>query len=57
MGEFLLPYEAVRASDDPDGALGRFIDSTYAAAATLGKWDRDALENSVLTPPVPLLDV
>jgi hypothetical protein len=46
LGEFLLPYEAVRTSDDPDGALSRFIDTTYEAGATLGKWDRGALENS-----------
>jgi len=40
MGEFLLPYEAVRTSADPDGALSQFLDSTYAAGARLGNWDR-----------------
>jgi hypothetical protein len=44
MSEFLLTYEAVRTSDDPDSALGHFIDSTYDAGARLGKWDRSALE-------------
>ena len=44
MGEFLLTYEAVRTSADPDDALGEFIDSTYEAGAKLGKWDRSALE-------------
>ena len=44
MSEFLLTYEAVRTSDDPDSALGQFIDSTYEAGARLGKWDREALE-------------
>ena len=44
LGEFLLPYEAVRTADDPDGDLMSFFESTYAAAADLGKWDRDALE-------------
>jgi hypothetical protein len=44
LGEFILPYEAVRADDDPDGALLSFLDSTYTAAATLAAWDRTALE-------------
>jgi hypothetical protein len=42
--EFLLPYEAVRASDEPDGVLLDFLQATYEAAAELGKWDREALE-------------
>jgi hypothetical protein len=44
LGEFLLPYEVVRTSDDPDRALAQFIDTTYEAGARLGKWDRKALE-------------
>jgi Family of unknown function (DUF5996) len=44
LGEFLLPYEAVRKASDPDAALMAFLTSTYAAAADLAKWDRDALE-------------
>lgn len=44
LGEFLLPYEAVRTSDDPDATLLRFLESTYAAAADLGHWDRSSLE-------------
>lgn len=43
-GEFVLPYEAVRRSPDPDGTLLAFLQSTYEAAANLGKWDRAALE-------------
>jgi hypothetical protein len=43
-GEFVLPYEAVRAATDPDAMLLEFLESTYAAAADLGKWDRKALE-------------
>jgi Family of unknown function (DUF5996) len=31
LGEFLLPYEAVRTSDDPSGTLMRFLQSTYVA--------------------------
>jgi hypothetical protein len=44
LGEFVLPYEAVRASDAPDAALLAFLQSTYDAAATLGHWNRPALE-------------
>lgn len=38
-GEFLLPYEAVRASPDPRGAIHQFLDSTYSAAAEIMDWD------------------
>ena len=44
LGEFVLPYEAVRTADDPDAALLSFLQTTYAAAADLADWDRDALE-------------
>ncbi len=44
LGEFVLPYEAVRTANDPDEALLTFAESTYAAAADLGAWDRAALE-------------
>jgi hypothetical protein len=44
MGEFLLPYEAVRAAARPDDALRSFCQSTYEAAAVLAGWDREALE-------------
>lgn len=42
--EWILPYEAVRAAPDPDAALLDFLQSTWAAAADLGGWDRAALE-------------
>jgi hypothetical protein len=42
--EFILPYDRVREAADPDGALLAFCQSTYEAAADLGKWDRAALE-------------
>lgn len=45
-GEFLLPYAAVRTAQDPDAEVLRFFQSTYEAAAELGKWDRTALEVS-----------
>src|SRR5690606_24919422 len=44
MREYLLPYEAVRRAPDPDAALRTFLEDTYEAAATLGGWDRAALE-------------
>ena len=44
LGEFVLPYEAVRAADDPDAALDAFLQSTYDRAADLADWDRAALE-------------
>ncbi|MBK5222245.1 MAG: hypothetical protein JJE52_05095 [Acidimicrobiia bacterium] len=44
LGEFILPYEIVRRSADPDGLLLAFLQSTYEATATTAGWDRDALE-------------
>ena len=44
LGEFVLPYAAVRQADDPQATLLRFLQSTYDAAATMGGWDRDGLE-------------
>ena len=43
-GEFILPYDRVRESSSPDDALLGFLETTYAAAADLGRWDRAALE-------------
>jgi hypothetical protein len=44
IGEFLLPYDAVRRSPSPDEDLLRFFRSTYEAGATLAGWDRTTLE-------------
>lgn len=44
MGEFVLPYEAVRKSPTPDQDLLAFFQSTYEAAAKAANWDREALE-------------
>ncbi|MEM9056089.1 MAG: DUF5996 family protein [Pseudomonadota bacterium] len=41
LGEFVLPYEAVAAADDPDAALRDFLESTFDAAAKTGGWDLD----------------
>ena len=53
LGEFVLPYEAVRAAPDPDAALLAFLSSTYAAAADLAGWDRAALECALGEPGKP----
>ena len=53
LGEFLLPYEAVRTSPDPEAALMRFLQTTYEAAADAGGWDRAALECEIGRPRVP----
>jgi hypothetical protein len=53
LGQFLLPYEAVRSAADPDSMVLEFLQSTYEAAAILGKWDRDALECSLGVPGKP----
>ncbi|MEM9207550.1 MAG: DUF5996 family protein [Pseudomonadota bacterium] len=53
LGEFVLPYEAVRTADDPDAALLAFLQSTYAAAANAAGWDRDALDCSIGEPGIP----
>lgn len=44
LGEFVLPYEAVRQSGEPDSVLETFFQSTYEAAANLADWNREALE-------------
>jgi len=44
LGEFILPYTAVREAGDPDAVLLQFLQSTYDIAADAGGWDRDALE-------------
>jgi hypothetical protein len=44
MKELLLMYDDVRAAASPKNALMEFLQSTYDAAADLGKWDRKALE-------------
>lgn len=44
--EFILDYDTVRMSDDPDAMLLEFFQSTYDAAANAGRWDRAALERA-----------
>jgi len=44
LGEFILMYDDVRTSASPGATLLDFCQSTYEGGATLGKWDREALE-------------
>ena len=53
MGEFLLPYDVVRASEDPDALVLEFLQATYVAAAALGGWDRESLECDLGVPNRP----
>lgn len=53
MGEFLLPYDAVRLAPDPEAALIAFLESTYRAAARLGYWDTSTLECAMGEPRRP----
>ena len=42
--EFLLPYEQVRRREDPKAAVLDFFQEAYEAGASLGGWDRTALD-------------
>ena len=53
LGEFVLPYDAVRNAADPDAALHAFLNSTYAAAANAAGWDRARLDGPLGQPGVP----
>jgi hypothetical protein len=46
LGEFLLMYDDVRQSADPEQALLDFLQSTYEAGANLGAWPRADLERA-----------
>jgi hypothetical protein len=46
LGEFLLPYDAVREAPDPASTLRAFCEGAYEAGATLGGWPRGELERS-----------
>jgi hypothetical protein len=58
LGEFVLPYAAVRAAPDPSRAVLDFLESTYVAVADLAHWDRQHLERhdgapAWMTTPAP----
>lgn len=42
LGEFVLPYEAVRTAGDPEAVLLEFLRSTFEVAAGLANWDLEA---------------
>jgi hypothetical protein len=50
LGDFILPYDTVRAAADPEALLLDFLSTTYAAAAESGGWDRAALECAIGAP-------
>ncbi|MBX5483535.1 MAG: hypothetical protein IRZ16_17065 [Myxococcaceae bacterium] len=50
LGEFILPYQAVRQSPDPDKTLLSFCESAYHRAASLARWDRAKLERPLILP-------
>jgi len=54
MGEWILPYEAVRTASDPFAAVGEFLESTYDTAAKLGDWDVAGLRSARGARAVPL---
>jgi hypothetical protein len=53
LGEFVLPYDAIRKARDPRSELMEFLRSTYEAAAELGRWERGALECALGQPGRP----
>jgi hypothetical protein len=53
LGEFILPYDAVRTAADPAAMLLDFLQSTYGAAADAARWDRAALECALGQPRLP----
>jgi len=53
LGEFILPYDAVRIAAAPDEMLLGFLQTTYEAAADAAGWDRAELECPLGQPGVP----
>jgi len=48
----LLPYDVVRAADDPRATLLSFLESAYDAGASLAGWDRADLSSAWCPPDV-----
>ena len=51
MGEWMMPYEAVRGSDDPRQVILTFLNGVYGVATTLGAWDAEAFTYDKPVPP------
>jgi hypothetical protein len=47
LGQFILPYDAVREAADPNALVLGFLQETYEAAANLARWDRAGLERTM----------
>ena len=52
MGEWVMPYDAVRRSGDPREVILAFLEGVYRVATSLGGWDPEAL-TYVKPPPAP----
>ena len=50
LGEFVLPYEAVREAEQPAQLLLAFLHSTYQAAANAANWNQAALRQTQFKP-------
>jgi hypothetical protein len=50
LGELLLPYAQVCGGDDPAASIQAFCEAAYETAATLGGWDREALDRPAAPP-------
>ncbi|MGZ4199929.1 MAG: DUF5996 family protein [Thermoleophilia bacterium] len=50
MGQWILPYDEVRASADPQRVLLDFLRSAYRAAVTIGGWDEGAYRYALPAP-------
>jgi Family of unknown function (DUF5996) len=46
LSEFVLPYDEVRTSENPDAMIMDFFNSTFEAGATLAGWDLASLIQS-----------
>lgn len=51
LGEFILKYDEVLASESPEDAVMGFLETTYAAGADAAGWDRKGLERVMATAP------
>jgi hypothetical protein len=56
LGEFLLMYDEVRLSANPEQTLMEFLQSTYEAGANLGGWPRADLERAAYNSHMPHLN-
>jgi hypothetical protein len=50
LGEWILPYEAARSSEDPERVLIAFLDAIYSVCGDVSSWDRRQL--TYVPPPL-----